>query len=103
MGRLNPQRRAALKALRQRQYAERLVLDLKNSHNVKSHALAAVGLTLDQTPVGHPKANARGWEFGKAPSGSVKAAGHLREGMSIPKPGTRLVMPSKGHKMFSRV
>lgn len=102
MGRLNPQRRAALRTLRAQQYAQRLVLDAKNGHAVKSHG---VNSTMDFNlfdPVGSVVPNGRGWEFNSAPKGSVKAAGHLREGTKIAKPGARLVMPKKAYRVFAR-
>jgi hypothetical protein len=102
MGRLNPQRRAALKQARAAQYAMRMVLDAKNEHAVKSHAVDSCMVMDLFNPVGATPPNSRGWEFSSAPKGSVKAAGHMRDGTKIGKPGIRLVMPSKGKQRFAR-
>lgn len=99
MGRINPQRRAALKAKRASQFALRLALDLKERHSVGSHAVR----TPELEPVGNPKPNARGWEFGQAPKGSVKAAGHKDKSLAVPvRFGIVQERKTKRYRVFGR-
>jgi hypothetical protein len=104
MGRLNPQRRAALREQRAKQYAVRLVLDLKERVCVKSGP--ARSSFTNTKPVGNPRPNARSWEMSRVvPKGSVRARGHLDKGLSadVKHDGTRFVPKTKGRlKLFSR-
>lgn len=100
MGRLNPQRRRLLKAIRAEQYRQQLARIEKAQACISGHNVVR-DINLFE-PVGHPKPNMRGWEFAaKAPKGSFRARGHTKD-TAVPKMRTSFVLPVKQPGRFSR-
>lgn len=100
MGRLNPQRRRLLKAIREQQYRSDMERIAKAQHTVSGHNVVRE-IDLFE-PVGRPAINSARWEFAsKAPKGSFRARGHTKD-TAVPKARTLFVLPKKLPGRFSR-
>lgn len=75
MARLNPARRAALKAFRKAAYERRLEVERLNMANTAGPMVHVDIGTYGPTfsPVGGYSPNSKGWEYGSTPKGSFRA------------------------------